>query len=433
MLCAFSHGGLDMRWLWWGCAGVLLGGSAGLWAFGRTDPVLPGLDRTLSQALAAWQERTPDPDWRSRAQAWRADLQHPLLTQALQASWPPPALPERAPQGRWVWVTDVAALRTAFDQAQAGDVIELQAGDYPIAAYLQTPRAGRAAAPIVLRGRPGARLLAQGVMALKLTQPYWVIEGLHIEGRCRNPADCEHAMQVAGDAHHSLIQANRLLNFNAAIKVNGERGRWPDHGRVQGNWLENQAPRPGDAPTVAFDLVGASAWTVEDNTVLGYVKGGGDHISYALFMKGGGQGGRFLRNRVVCAPRPGFQPGGFQIGISFGGGLTDPKLMRPNVADYEHLDGLAEGNTVLNCNDSSFDVNQSAGVVLRGNRFLGGGGVTVRGKEASAHAEANVGSAALHARRGNRLSVVSHQRWRPETEDAQAALAELPQSPATSP
>jgi hypothetical protein len=349
----------------------------------------------------------------------------PLDTTALLQHWRLPPMAEM-PAGRLRTITTLEGLRQALADAQPGDVLWLRAGDYPVARYLVSARDGRPDAPITLRGEPGARLRVLGTMALKLRHAHWVVEGLQIEGQCAQVAQCEHALQVVGGARHLDVRHNRLLDFNAALKINGERGQWPDFGRVHANWIENRAPRPSAAPTVAIDLVGASGWELSDNLVAGYVKAGGDRISYALFMKGGGEDGRVLRNLVVCAPQPGFVPSGQQVGISFGGGLTSAAAMRPSPGGHEHRAGLAQDNTVLNCNDTSLDVNHAADTVLRGNRFLGGGGVTVRGPGASALAERNLGSAPLRARHGAQLQVRAQRDWQPATEDARAALAALP-------
>lgn len=359
-------------------------------------------------------------------------LAAPLRTDALLRQWHLPTLAAQ-PDGRVRRVDTAQGLRQALADAQPGDVISLRAGDYALGRYLVSARAGHDGAPITLRGEPGARLLVFGTMALKLSHPHWVVEGLRFEGRCADPAQCEHAVQVVGGARHVQIRHNQLVDFNAALKINGEADQWPDFGRVHANWIENKTARPSAAPTVAVDLVGASGWEISDNLVAGYIKGGGDRISYALFMKGGGSNGRVLRNLVVCAPQPGVAPGGQQVGISFGGGLTSAAAMRPGSGGHEHRAGLAQDNTVLNCNDTSLDVNHAPDTVLRGNRFLGGGGVTVRGPGASALAERNLGSAPLRARFGAQLQVRAQRDWQPASEDAREALAALHWGVPTSP
>jgi class 3 adenylate cyclase len=332
-------------------------------------------------------------------------------------AWRQPPAVERQVTHR---VSDITALAQAMAHAQPGDVIEVAAGEHRVVSTLLSGGAGRSDAPIVLRGAPGARLASSTAEAIKLRHPHWVVEHFDLEGVCSPPERCEHALHVVGEARHVV---------NAAVKVNGENGAWPDHGTLRHSLLLNESPRPGTAPATPFDLVGASHWRVHDNRVLGVAKAGGNGVAYGLFMKGGGSEGRFERNLVVCATTAAFVGVGAQVGISFGGGQTHPSVHRDPKIGFEHLQGLAAENQVFNCNDTSLDVNQSAGIELRDNLLLGGGGILVRGQHASAHAVGNTSSAAWYARRGNGLTGSSNQRWTPTTQDAASALGQRPTSP----
>lgn len=346
----------------------------------------------------------------------------PLNVDELPA-WHPPAVVPRVVTRR---PADVAALRDALQQAQPGEVIELQPGDHVVSSTLYVGHAGQAEAPIVLRGAPGARLLSETVETLKLKQPHWVIEQLEMVGHCPQPAQCEHAVHVVGAARNTTLTGLLLRDFNAAIKVNGEDGTWPDRGLVSDSLLLNTAPRPGAAPATPFDLVGASFWRFERNRVWGVAKAGGNGVAYGAFMKGGGQGGRFVGNLVVCAPQPAFAGAGAQVGLSFGGGKTDPKLLRDQQTRLEHIQGVAEGNVVLNCNDTALDVNEAVGIVLRGNILLGGGGVLVRGQGASAEYVGNVSSRPEYARPGNQIDARGNRRFEPAAHsDARQVLEAL--------
>lgn len=346
----------------------------------------------------------------------------PALDVAGLPAWaPPPPVPRSATRKP----ANIAELREALKQAAPGEVIELQPGEHLVTSTLYAGGPGLPDAPIVLRGAPGARLLSETTEALKLNQPWWVIEHLDMTGRCARPAACEHALHIVGAAQHVVLTALRLRDFNAAIKVNGEGGVWPDHGLLAHSLLQNTAPRPGDAPATPFDLVGASFWRVEDSRIWGVAKAGGNGIAYAAFMKGGGQGGRFERNLVVCAPDAAFAGVGAQVGLSFGGGKTDPKTLRDPQTQLEHIQGVAEGNTVLNCNDTALDVNDSAGIVLRGNLLLGSGGVTVRGTGANAEYVGNTGSRPAYARPGNQIDARDNRRVTPATRDAAQLIESL--------
>ncbi|RZJ10412.1 MAG: hypothetical protein EOP39_08795 [Rubrivivax sp.] len=346
----------------------------------------------------------------------------PRVDTAALPDWAPPPATARNVSRK---ADSPAALREAMAQALPGDVIELQPGDHPVTETLYTGNAGRPGAPIVLRGSTGARLLVNTVEAIKLTQPHWVIEHLEMVGNCANVASCEHAMHVVGQAHDTMLYGLQLRDFNAAIKVNGEGGAWPDRGRVSHSLLANRAPRPGDAPATPFDLVGASEWRFEDNRILGVAKVGGDGVAYGAFMKGGGQGGHMERNLIVCAPQAAFVGVGRQVGLSFGGGRTDPGALRDKQTRLEHIQGVASGNVVLNCNDTALDVNESDAIELRDNIALGSGGILVRGQASSARALDNVVSRPLFAMPGNELVAQRNRRMTPTEADARQLLKTL--------
>lgn len=381
-----------------------LGLLAGLaWSWQRELP-WPGLHGSLRHALLDLLAR---PSIAPALHSLRETLSARLDSTDAESWTIPQTLAPVGPRVRELH--SVGELRAALSEAGPGEVLLLMPGDYAVEHALQPSRAGRADAPITLRGQPGAHLRVRTTVGLKLMQPYWVLEGLDIEGDCARPADCEHALHLAGAAHDVVLRHNRLAEFNAALKINGEDGRWPDQGQLLHNRVVNRQPRPGPGPVVGVDLVGASGWRIEGNLIAGWVKRGGDGISYAIYLKGGGRGGRVERNLVLCAPRPGFADQGHQIGLSFGGGLTGASYLRPDSpAGLEHHGGRAQGNLILNCNDASLDVNQSAGIELRANTWLGGGGLRVRGAGASAYAEGNRGSAELVTVGGAELQVVSH-------------------------
>lgn len=370
------------------------------------------------------RDRLPAP--LAEAAAWLPERAAAPLDVATLPPWHAPARLQRQVTRK---VANVSALREAMSQALPGDVIELQPGDHVIKATLVVGQGGRADAPIVLRGAAGARLLSETVEAIKLTQPHWVIEHLEIVGTCARVTTCEHAIHVVGHAEQVWLSGLQLRNFNAAIKVNGEDGAWPDHGRVTGSLLANDAPRPGDAPSTPFDLVGASDWRFEDNRVWGVAKQGGDRVAYGAFMKGGGQGGRMERNLVVCAPDVRFQAVGHQVGLSFGGGRTDGGTLRDQQTRLEHVQGVAADNVVLNCNDSALDVNESAAIELRNNVLLGSGGVLARGKGSSARWLDGIASRPGYAMPGNELQSSGVRRWTPSSMDAKQVLEHLNRLP----
>ncbi len=220
-------------------------------------------------------------------------------------------------------VSNTQDLARALGAVLSGQVIEVDPGEYLIDRRLVTGHAGTARRPIVLRAaRPGTVVFrVKSVEAIVVTQPYWLFENLTLRGECARHGDCEHAFHVVGKARGTVLRNNRIEDFNAHIKVNGEGGSFPDDGLLQFSTLMNGSARLTDRPVTPVDIVAASGWRVVDNLVGGFTKAGGDRISYGLFMKGAGSGGRIDRNLVICSTSDVSQPG-VRVGISLGDGGT---------------------------------------------------------------------------------------------------------------
>ena len=323
------------------------------------------------------------------------------------AGWPTPttapapaaaALP--APPASRVLV-NTEALAAALRDAMPGEVLELAPGSYRLTRRLDTGRAGTPAQPITLRAaRPGSVTLeVDTVQALVASQPHWIFENLVWRGVCAQDGDCEHAFHVVGVARAVVLRNNRFEDFNAAVKVNGENGYWPDAGLLQFNTFSNRRARRTDKPVTPFDLVGASHWQVLDNRVERFVKAGGNGISFGIFVKGGGEGSRIERNLVVCTPEAVAQPGQ-RVGISLGGGGTDAASCRRKPCDAEHVNGIVANNIVAHCNDVGIDVFRSPGAIVAHNTLVNTMGVSVRDAPAHAKLLANLIEGRIHLRRG---------------------------------
>jgi hypothetical protein len=288
-------------------------------------------------------------------------------------------------------VTTPAELKQALETVRSGQVIELAAGTYAINFALETRGRGTALEPITLRSpKPGDALIElDTVEGFHVIQPYWIFENLVIHGVCKEESDCEHAFHVTGAASGVVIRNNLIKNFNAHIKVNGDAGQWPDGGLLQFNTLTNEAARRTKNPVTLFDLVGANHWVVADNLVTNFVKIGSNRISYGLFMKGAGTGGRFERNLVVCTPNEISQPG-VRVGISWGGGTTGPAFCRDGLCANEYSQGIASNNVVAHCNDAGIDINHSQQISLIHNTLINTAGINVRGKSSDVRMVGNL-------------------------------------------
>jgi hypothetical protein len=352
---------------------------------------------------------------------WLKPAASPLDVTALMAWRPAPVAAGLSS----MQVRDVDGLRAAMAAAQAGDVIELAAGDYLIDEALETAAGGQAQAPIIVRGAAGARLLVRAALGLRVSQPWWVLEGLVVEGRCPPPG-CDLALLVQGSARQLRLQQLTLRNFTTAIRVRGSEGNWPDHGSVRDSLFLNEAPA-GAAAVRTLDLLGASHWRFEGNRVFGVGRGQaqGGGTAYALRLRGGGEGNQIERNLIVCAPGETFRSGvGPQVAIGLGSGGTSGRQRRDPSQGLEQQRGRVAHNLIANCSDVAVDIHRSADIQLLHNNLLSSGGIALRGPGASAELVANLTSGAWYPRRGTLLIGGRNLRWRPQSGEVLAALRE---------
>ena len=140
----------------------------------------------------------------------------------------------------------------------------------------------------------------------------------------------------------------------------------------------------------------------ENPLIADFVKAGGDRTSYGAFAKGGGSGNRLIGNVVLCEHRLRGATGR-RIGLSFGGGGSDPRLCRDRRCVVEHDDGLIANNLIASCSDEGIYLNRAARSSLLHNTVLDTAGVVVRFPESAAHAAGNLIDGALRSRDGGTL------------------------------
>lgn len=281
--------------------------------------------------------------------------------------------------GKGRTVASLDALRAALDDAAPGDCIALAPGLYRLERGLEISVGGSRERPVTLTSvDPPATIVDSTVTeAIRVMAPYWIFDGLVIRGRCNDHSRCEHAYHVVGAAHDVTITRNELTGFNAAIKVNGEDGRFPDRGTVTASRIFNRAVRQTAAPVVPIDIVGASDWIISANLIADFVKDGGDRTSYGAFAKGAARGTRFVANIVLCEHRLRGAPG-FRVGLSLGNGGTHPDFCRDRRCDGEHFGGAVSGNLVVSCSDDGIYLNRAADAVVAHNTLIDTAGMSLR-------------------------------------------------------
>ena len=306
-----------------------------------------------------------------------------------------------APTGRSRPVTTIETLRQALDSAEPGDVILLRPGVYPVLGnYIRLLRPGTAAAPITVRAEHLGSVTLESDLseALKVQAPHWRFENLVLRGVCGDDTGCDNGFHIVGAAEDTVLRNLRIEDFNAQIKINGEDGRYPDHGRIEHTTLIDRHARSTGSPVTPIDLVAANDWMIEDNLIADFVKLGGDTVSYGAFAKGDARGTVFTRNVVLCEWR--LHGGlGETIGLSFGGGGTGSQFRRDSGrSGLEHIDGVMSDNLIAFCSDDGVYLNRAVNSVLRHNVLLGTTGIDVRYPELTALVEANLVDGPVRAR-----------------------------------
>lgn len=307
--------------------------------------------------------------------------------------------------GRVRQVVSQADMAAAIAAAQPGDVIQLVPGRFTFTGRQMTAsRPGLAQAPITIRAaRLGETVIeaSQGVV-FKVSAPYWRFENLVIRGTCGADSDCEHAFHVVGDARGVLIRNNRLEDLNAAIKVNGENGQFPDDGQIIGNSFTMSKPRDTLNPITPIDLVAANNWRISQNFIADFARAHAAKPTYGAFVKGAGERNVIERNVVFCEWK--LRGTEQRVGLSLGGGGTDRALTRDQGrSGFEQSHGVIRDNLIAFCSDVGIYVNRSTRSMIEHNTLIDTAGIDVRFAESSADVAANVVDGAIRAREGGLL------------------------------
>ena len=322
----------------------------------------------------------------------------PRLTQIYDAQGRPAGTRPFAPTditGRAVEVATMRGLIAAVAAARPGDVITLAPGVYRsrVSQGIITTIPGTADRPITVRAdRLGAvKIEIEATIGFKIASPYWIFENLDIGGVCARHSTCEHAFQVIGRGRSLVLRNNRLHDFNAPIKGNGieiDGARsFPDDALIENNSIYNNTPRKTDNPVTLVDVVGADRWTLRANLIADFAKDGGNHVSYAAFLKGNSADGVFERNLVVCEMR---LTGGTRVGLSLGGGGTGTSSCRDGDCSVEHRGGIIRDNIIMNCPDVGIYLNRARDTKIYNNTLYQTLGIDVRFSTSTADIRNNI-------------------------------------------
>lgn len=295
-------------------------------------------------------------------------------------------------------VVSAGELATLIAAAQPGDTLILEDGDYAAAGFSCTAN-GTAALPITVRAKNplGARIRFSGTEGFKVSGAHWHFEDLSVQGVCATDSACEHGFHVFGAAEGFVMRRNKVFDFNAQLKVNSSQdmgGAWltPHRGLIEGNELYDSRARSTSNPTTKLNIDTGDDWIVRANYIHDFQKSGGDNISYGAFMKSGGARGTFERNLVICSQ---LHTGGTRIGLSLGGGGTDPRFCAPafnaNVpCSVEHDGGVLRNNVIVGCSDVGIYLNRAKNTRVLFNTLIATSGVDFRFDTTSGEARGNL-------------------------------------------
>ena len=318
---------------------------------------------------------------------------------ALKAGAQPRAATAEQAALRDVMVGSVPELLLAVGKAMPGDAIILLPGRYRITGTVGLSRSGTAAQPIVLMAStPGSvEVEIATVQGFAVSGAHWRVENLSVRGVCAQHADCEHAFHVVGGGAYFTALNNTLSDFNAHFKINGEEGRFPDHGRIEGNTLENSTPRSVDSTVAAIDMVAVNDWVVRGNLIRDFLKAGGDQVSYGAYAKGAGARNLFEQNVVLCESALQAMPGA-RVGLSLGGGGTGAQFCRDGRCIMEQEESTLRANLVAGCSDAGIYLNSAARSLVVNNTLLDTAGIDVRFAASTARVDGNLVDGAIRSR-----------------------------------
>jgi hypothetical protein len=335
----------------------------------------------------------------------RLSPSEPSRLPALQGASPDRSGPPAT--GRIRLAASTASLSEAIATAEPGDVIQLLPGSYRLNGNaIQIRQGGTASAPITLRAARFGDVTIESdtVETFKVEAPFWRIENLIMQGICSDHSGCEHAFHVVGAATDTVFRNNLFKDYNAQIKINGENGRFPDRGVIEGNTFTDTAPRATLNPITPIDMVGASDWRIRTNIIADFVRDGGGAATYGAFVKGAGEGNVLERNLVACEWNLHNVPGP-HVGLSLGGGGTDTDARRDmGRTGFEQIGGIVRDNLIVRCNDDGIYLNRAARSAISHNTLLDTAGIDARFVETSAVVTGNIVDGVVRTRDGATLA-----------------------------
>ncbi|NVJ70809.1 MAG: right-handed parallel beta-helix repeat-containing protein [Alphaproteobacteria bacterium] len=286
-----------------------------------------------------------------------------------------------------VQATDILIADDDFNKflskAKPGDIFSIYPGRYKVTRTIKLAANGTKEAPITIRPSKAGKVVIEvdTQIGFKISGKNWIVEDLDFVGICVTHSTCEHAMQIVGNADGAIIRNNSMVDFNSAIKGNGDltdnRQYFPDHVLIEKNKIYNRTPRQTRTPVTPIDVVGGRFWTIRENFIADFQKLEGNQISMAGFLKGNSDNGLIEKNLVICEWK---HKGGIRLGLSLGGGgTTNPQFCQGRSCKIEHYKGTIRSNVIMNCPaDVGLYLNDAANTTVVNNTIINTLGIDVR-------------------------------------------------------
>ncbi|MDO6542042.1 hypothetical protein [Photobacterium sanguinicancri] len=286
----------------------------------------------------------------------------------------------------------------AINTAQPGMEIVIKNGDY----YLEQKRINSSLAyptannPVIVRAETAGKvnLELSTLEGLFINRPNWIITGLRFIGNCQ--PHCEHAMHIVGHADNLQVTHNEFVDFNAAIKVNGVNSNYPDFGKVSHNYFYFTEPSESSSSVTPINLDSGNSWVLNNNIIRDFIKLGGNQVSYGAFIKGGSNNGVIENNLIVCNSTSN-DYGGYQVGVSLGGGGMK-RATRRDKSNFETNLSVVRNNIMMHCNDVGVYINQGKDTIVNNNILYNTTGIDIRFRQSTALVTNNILSGSIRER-----------------------------------
>lgn len=299
---------------------------------------------------------------------------------------------------RSIMVDNEQDIIRAINTAEPGTEIIIKNGDY----YLEQKRINSSLSYPTSKSPVIVRAETAGKVNLELTtlegffvnRPNWIITGLRFIGNCQ--PHCEHAMHIVGHADNLQVTHNEFVDFNAAIKVNGVNRNYPDFGKVSHNYFYFTEPSESSSSVTPINLDSGNSWVLSNNIIRDFIKLGGNRVSYGAFIKGGANNGAIENNLIVCNSTSN-DYGGYQVGVSLGGGGMK-RATRRDKSNFETNLSVVRNNIMMHCNDVGVYINQGKDTIVNNNILYNTSGIDIRFRQSTALVTNNILSGAIRER-----------------------------------